>query len=198
MKRLFLLLLAIGLSILFILPGRMAAEEKLKFVGATKCKMCHNLKKSGKYFDDWKTKKHYQSFFLLKGDERKDPKCLKCHTTAYGEPGGFKLEGFKPPFEKFEDIKSNKDTSTYIKAMLGVQCEMCHGPGEKHVKSKKGKTVIPHAWEPEEKVCTACHNSENPHWNPEKYTDKDGKKTGFDYEQAAKIISHKVEKTEKK
>lgn len=183
-----------GVLMVFLIPANLTAEEKIAFVGAAKCKMCHNLKSTGKYYDDWKEKKHYKSFFLLKGNEQKDPKCLKCHVTGYGEPGGFQLEGFTPPFTKFEDIKSSQDESTYIKAMLGTQCEMCHGPGEKHIKSKRGGDVIPHAWEPDEKTCTICHNPENPHWNPEKYTDKNGKKTGFDYEQAVKIIAHQVEK----
>lgn len=35
------------------------------------------------------------------------------------------------------------------------------------------------------------HNDENPTWDPEKYTLKDGTKAGFDYEQAVKVIAHK-------
>ena len=172
-------------------------EAKLKFVGAAKCKMCHNMKSSGKYFDDWIDKKHAQAFYLLKGDEQKNPDCLKCHTTGYGEPGGFTVDKLPVPFAKFEDMKKSSEISKYVKGMFSVQCEMCHGPGEKHIKSKRNKEVIPHAWEPDEKTCAKCHNDTNPNWNPEKYTDEDGKKSGFDYKQAVKIISHKVEKKKK-
>lgn len=149
-------------------------EEKLEFVGAMRCKMCHNLKSTGKFYDDWEEGPHAKAFELLSEEEQKNPDCVKCHTTGYGEPGGFK---------SIEDKGSKK--------MVGVQCEMCHGPGEKHIKSRRGKKVIPHAWELEEEVCTKCHREEgNPNWDPKKYKLENGETTGFDFEQAVKKVNH--------
>ena len=43
---------------------------------------------------------------------------------------------------------------------------------------------------PATKSCDQCHNDKSPTWNPERYTAKDGKKTGFDAEQAYEKIKH--------
>ncbi|MBZ0254800.1 cytochrome c family protein [bacterium] len=131
--------------------------------------MCHNRTSSGKFFDDWEESTHAKAFELLKGDEQKNPECLACHTTGYGKPGGF---------------VSLEETPK----LASVQCEMCHGPGEKHIKSKKDN-VIPHEWGPEAKTCEKCHNDKNPNWDPNRY-EKDGKKSGFIYELAVKKINH--------
>jgi len=186
MKGMVKLALLVGFLAVVILPAmtilgeeKAGDKEKVAFVGATKCKMCHNKKSSGQYFDDWSKSKHAEAFSLLKGDERTNPVCLKCHTTGFGEPGGF---------EKFVE-----GDEASLK-MANVQCEMCHGPGEKHIKSKKDN-VVKHEWGPEEKTCLRCHvNDGNPKWKDDRYTTKDGKKVGFDFEQAVKIIAHKVKK----
>ncbi len=168
------LLAFIGLPICVTLSQDQNPEtEKLAFVGANKCKMCHNLAKSGKFFDDWKDGPHAKAFEILKDAEKKDPKCQKCHTTGMGKPGGF---------VSLEDKASE--------GLLGVQCEMCHGPGEKHIKSKRGGEVIPHAWEPDEKTCLKCHNSESPTWKEDRYVDEKGNKSGFIYKLAVKKINH--------
>jgi excinuclease UvrABC ATPase subunit len=73
--------------------------------------------------------------------------------------------------------------------MAGVQCEVCHGQGEKHMKSKKDN-VIKNAGIPTEKACIVCHNDTNPNWDPNRYTTEDGKKTGFDFAQAVKKVNH--------
>ena len=169
------LFLALSFSALFmvLLPVTVTVggeDEKLAYVGNAKCKMCHNKKTEGMYFDDWSETKHAKVFDLLKGDEQKDPKCLPCHTTGMGKPGGF---------------VSLEETPK----MVGVQCEMCHGPGQEHIKSKKDN-VIPNKGVPKVETCQVCHNDTSPHWKPEKYTTKDGKKVGFDFEQAVLLINH--------
>ncbi|HOJ59068.1 MAG TPA: cytochrome c family protein [bacterium] len=179
MKKSSIVGLLIGLTALLVIPFHVlkAGEEskdveKIEFVGANKCKMCHNLKKFGMFHDDWMQTKHAKAMDVLNEDEKKNPECLKCHTTGYGKPGGFvSLE--KTP------------------ALAGVQCEMCHGPGQEHIKSKRGGTVIPHAWEPEEETCVKCHNKENPNWKEDRYTDPEtGTKAGFIYKVAVKEINH--------
>jgi hypothetical protein len=184
MKKLVGFAILVGFGVAFFLPatGSVSGEdEKIEFIGATKCKMCHNLAKTGKFFDDWMNNKHAKAFDLLKGDEQKDPKCQKCHTTGFGEPGGF---------QKFDDEASMK--------MVNVQCEMCHGPGGLHSKSKKDN-VIPHAWEPVKETCEKCHNPESPTWKEDRYTDENGNKAGFIFEIAVKEVNHaKVKEALKK
>lgn len=50
--------------------------------------------------------------------------------------------------------------------------------------------LLAHLKLPTEDTCKQCHNPESPTWNPEQFTTKDGKKVGFDFEQAKKIIAH--------
>ena len=75
--------------------------KKMKYVGAAKCNgSCHDP-----YYEAWKQSPHGGTFNLLKPGERveakkrvkldpeKDytttPLCLRCHTTGYGQRGGF-------------------------------------------------------------------------------------------------------------
>lgn len=91
-------------------------------------------------------------------DYTKDSECLPCHTTGYGQPGGF------VDFEKTPE-------------RLGVSCEACHGAGSEytqeqymHLKNKKYKLadvvkvglVSPVTSE----MCTSsCHNEMSPFFN---------------------------------
>ena len=90
-------------------PAPPADQE---FIGAKKCSACH--------FDQylkWRKTAHAKSFDLLPAKYQSDEKCLKCHTTGFGKPGGFKTA-------------AGKD-------MQGTGCEDCHGPGSKHAEIAK-------------------------------------------------------------
>ena len=78
------------------------------YIGAKRCGMCHFEE-----FAQWNKDRHSKSFGLLPAKYQKDPKCLKCHTTGYGEPSGFR------------DIRSTPN-------LAGNTCETCHGPGSRH------------------------------------------------------------------
>ena len=120
-----LFLLALAGSIL-VLSGSAALAEEPSYVGAKKCKACHL-----KQFQSWEQTRMAKSFELLragaaadakkkanldpKKDYTQDEKCLGCHTTGYGKPGGF------VSLEKTPDL-------------VGVQCESCHGPGSEYLK----------------------------------------------------------------
>ena len=79
------------------------------YVGKNTCAACHYAK-----YRTWKLEKHALAFEILPQKYRKDPKCLSCHTTGYGEPTGY------------------KDAST--PHLAGITCETCHGPGSEHSK----------------------------------------------------------------
>ncbi len=45
---------------------------------------------------------------------------------------------------------------------------------------------------PQSELCWGCHNSESPTWDPERYVLPDGSRSGFDYQQAAEKIAHRI------
>src|SRR5262245_54581899 len=67
------------------------------YVGADKCKMCHNSAPKGAQYTKWTQSKHSKAFATLATEEarkvasakeiadpQKAPECLKCHVTGYG------------------------------------------------------------------------------------------------------------------
>ena len=64
--------------------------------------------------------------------------CYVCHTTGYGEPGGFINEETTP------DLKN-------------AGCEVCHGPGELHARTGDPRHIKGHLTE---RDCEGCHTSE--------------------------------------
>lgn len=173
-----------------------ADPKEAEFIGAKKCKMCHNKKATGKQYAIWTEAKHSKAFDLLGTDRAKtvaaklgikDPqasgKCLKCHSTVY-----------KWTDSVVSNVGMKKSGKPRITVAEGVSCESCHNAGSLYQKKKImqdfDKSVAaglnPH---PEEN-CVKCHNSDNPTWNPKKYTLKDSTTTGFDFDQAWEKIKH--------
>lgn len=154
-KRLFLLMSAVVLCISF------ASAEDFKYIGAAKCKMCHNKADKGEQYNKWASSTHAKAMASLKGDEAKDPKCLKCHSTAAG---------------------ADQALVATITVAEGVSCESCHGPGSaykvatimKDQKASLAKGLIL----PDEKVCKKCHNEQSPHYK------------GFNYKEYVAKIAH--------
>ena len=119
--------------------------EGQTYVGSKKCASCHF-----EQFMSWKKDPHAKTFELLPTKYQKDAKCLKCHTTGYGEPTGFK------------DIKSTPN-------LAGTTCETCHGAGSEHSKIAEGfgkkklteadeKLVRGSTWmQLPKNVCAECH-----------------------------------------
>jgi len=142
--------------------GFVLYAQDLKYVGAQKCKMCHNSEEKGKQFAIWSESLHSKAFETLKGetamkyakehniaDPSKEPKCLKCHSTAAAVDAGM-IAG--------------------ITVEEGVSCESCHGPGsayksmaimKDHTLAIQNGLIIP-----DESVCKKCHNSESPNYKP--------------------------------
>ncbi len=57
--------------------------------------------------------------------------CLPCHSTD-GQPGYLPTEPVVP---------GGKSPDTQV-AEMGIACEMCHGPGKKHVQANRGANVL--------------------------------------------------------
>ncbi|TAH39641.1 MAG: hypothetical protein EYC70_02305 [Planctomycetota bacterium] len=140
-----------------------------QYVGADKCKPCHNKAEAGAMHDKWAASLHAKAMESLaseaakklaaeKGiaDPLKAPECLKCHQTAHGVDAKLVAKSFKPE--------------------QGVQCESCHGPGSLHVKARMtaaakgegkgqpGPLAIPAGEQKlaDEALCKSCHNPESP------------------------------------
>ena len=146
---------------LFVMVSSFATAQTYKYVGASKCKMCHNKPTTGMQYKKWAEGPHANAMKALKGDEAKDPKCLKCHSTAASVDPGL-LAGL------------SQDE--------GVSCESCHGPGSvyksarimRNTKLAMSKGLIM----PDAKVCKQCHNEESPTFK------------GFNFEEYKAKIAH--------
>src|SRR3972149_4298178 len=117
MRRGFVLVIAVlGVGLVFS-SGARAAEHK--YIGATKCKMCHNTEAQGKQYEKWLASRPSKAYETLGsgaakkraadkglGDPQKADACLKCHVTAHG---------VKPEL-----------LDTKYAAKEGVTCESCH------------------------------------------------------------------------
>ncbi len=140
----FLSLLLIGGLILALTPADALSKE---YIGVAKCKMCHNKPATGAQYAKWAASTHAKAFQSLKGAEAKNPKCLKCHSTAFG------LE--------------LSETQT-ITVEEGVSCESCHGAGSGYktatVMKDRAKSIAAGMIIPDEKLCRKCHNPESPNY----------------------------------
>ncbi len=155
-------------------PAEQAVEAqedaKPEYVSQRGCKKCHF-----KQAKSWKKTVHAKAMDSLKQgvkvEEKKaagledkdyttDPSCLKCHTTGYGEPGGY--PAYKADW--------SDDEAKLAKNNAGVGCESCHGPGslygpykgdhEDYKRPDVEKLGL--VWDIKAETCTACHNEESP------------------------------------
>ncbi len=166
------------ISCLFLLMANILLAQDYKYIGAAKCKMCHNSEKSGFQYKIWSESLHAKSIATLSNeksleyakkngiaDPAKDPTCLKCHSTASSV--------------KAEQIET-------LTVAEGVSCETCHGPGSVY-KSMSIMKVRDQALKngliiPTKEVCIKCHNEKNPFFKP------------FDFEVAKAKIAHPLPK----
>lgn len=164
-------------ALLFLLsPSIRAADAPTHaYVGADKCKMCHNAAAKGAQYTKWSESKHARAYQTLAGEEakklaaakgiadpQKAPECLKCHVTGYGAP-------------------ADKLTDKY-RMEEGIGCEACHGPGgdywKMEVMKDRARSVAAGMRLPDEKTCKGCHNPESPSYKP------------FDFASFAAKIAH--------
>jgi len=85
-------------------------DNPAKYVGAASCKKCHE-----KEYNHWGTTVHAKTHTTEKAKAASQDKLFR-YNTGVGSAGGYPEPGRE-----------------------GVQCESCHGPGEKHVAKPKTK-----------------------------------------------------------
>jgi cytochrome c peroxidase len=160
-------------SLVLFLGGTITAQG-YKYIGADKCKMCHNKPSTGDQYGKWAASLHSKALKTLSSqasldyakkngiaDPTKDAKCLKCHSTY--DAAAATLRGG-------------------ILATEGVSCESCHGPGSaykaptimKDIAMAKKNGLV----QPDKQVCLTCHNKDNPFFKE------------FNYEASLAKIAH--------
>jgi predicted CXXCH cytochrome family protein len=119
-------------------PARPDKATEKRFVGSEACKDCHpsqyeafsgHAKKSQSYKAVQKLAKR------LTPEELKG--CYQCHTTGYGQPGGF------------ESIQATPQ-------LANAGCEICHGAGSAHAASSARSEIVRR---PKIEVCDGCHTA---------------------------------------
>ncbi len=119
--------------------GQAKSDIQKMYVGSDKCATCHQPE-----YDRFKANSRkaqsYKNIVLMKKGLTEDEfrRCLECHTTGFGKPGGFRSE---------QETPNLKDAG----------CEVCHGPGSVHVQSSDPKD-IKKSMSPQD--CEVCHNAE--------------------------------------
>ena len=156
------------IALVALLGSGTLMAQNFKYIGAPKCKMCHNKPPKGEQYNKWMEGPHAGAMKTLSNEQSKeiakakgiadpttDPACIKCHSTV----GGI-------------DAK----LVAGIKIDEGVSCESCHGPGSMY----KGASVMKNQKIaltkgmilPTEEVCKTCHNEESPTYKPFNYAEK--------------------------
>lgn len=166
--------------VVMMAPNETAAGNR--YVGAKRCQRCHDGADKGNQYSKWHKGKHAQAFKTLGTAKAKkigaksgisnpqtSPKCLRCHETGHG--------------------KSKDQLGKSFKTGIGVQCESCHGPSEKHFRDRfeaEQEDDEDEDYEDEddpddevlmslpkgeltpvtEKLCNTCHNKDSPSHKP--------------------------------
>jgi len=144
----------------FLGNGNLNAQD-FEYVGAKKCKMCHNKPAKGGQYAQWLSTTHATAMESLTAEEAKNPACTKCHSTAGSV---------------------SDDLVATLTMKEGVSCESCHGPGSKYfpnaVMKNRDAAMAKGMILPTKEVCIKCHNKESKHYK------------GFNFEEATAKISH--------
>ena len=113
------------------LPPAPAAGQAT-YVGVEVCSSCHPGAR--KVYD---TTSHAHAYAALSSQFKEyNLDCVSCHVTGYGRPGG--------------------STVTHVDKLMNVQCEVCHGPGSKHVANPADPSLIANT--PDATTCLGCHH----------------------------------------
>ncbi|MEZ5069738.1 MAG: cytochrome c family protein [Bacteroidales bacterium] len=156
------------IAFLALLAGGALQAQNFKYIGADKCKMCHNKPNKGEQYNVWLKGPHANAMKTLASAESKaiaqkkgiadpttDQACVKCHATT-GHAAASEI--------------------ATLTVSDGVSCESCHGPGSMY----KGASIMRNQQMaltkglilPTAEVCKKCHNEESPTYKPFNYDEK--------------------------
>jgi hypothetical protein len=123
-------------------------EGQSGYVGVEQCTTCHQSQRAF-----WNKTAHHDAYAtLVRQDKQFNLECVGCHVTGYEAPGG--------------------STVSHVLGFENVQCEVCHGPGSRHVANPADKALISM---PERAACAGkCHHP--PHVKPDWSVDDAWKK----------------------
>ncbi len=109
------------------------AAGQASYVGVEQCALCHQEEHAF-----WKKTRHAGAYATLARDFKEfNLDCVGCHVTGYEQPGG--------------------STVTHVENLTNVQCEVCHGPGSRHMASPTTAGLIDA--KPERSLCASkCHH----------------------------------------
>lgn len=161
-------------AIILLFSSGSVYAQKFKYIGAAKCKMCHNKPATGEQFKIWSAAPHASALKTLSSaesleyakangiaDPTTEASCLACHSTYAVAPEGLRAS---------------------IKPDEGVSCESCHGAGSAYKSASVMKdqefSIEKGLILPTEEVCKTCHNEENPFHKP------------FNFQEALAKIAH--------
>ncbi|WP_291321676.1 cytochrome c family protein [Desulfonatronospira sp.] len=139
MKHLLILFWA-ALAVMLGLSLSMGNTFEKEYVGSDACKGCHVQEYDNfmQYASKSKSDENVQLMMdKLTPEEQRE--CFECHTTGYGEPGGF---------ISFEETPE----------MGHAGCEVCHGPGSEHAFT--GDPYLIEADLTIEEHCAPCHDDD--------------------------------------
>jgi hypothetical protein len=109
-----------------------AAADKASYVGVDTCTNCHPAAR--KVYDGTA---HAHAYPTLSTQFKEfNLECVSCHVTGYEQPGG--------------------STVTHVEKLQNVQCEVCHGPGSRHILDPSDKSRI--VSKPAPDRCVECHH----------------------------------------
>ncbi len=109
-----------------------AGPDQAHYVGVEVCSSCHVQPR-----EVWNGTSHSRAYATLASQFKEfNLECVSCHVTGYEQPGG--------------------STVTHVDRLKDVQCEVCHGPGSKHVDSPNDHALITRR--PPPTLCTGCHH----------------------------------------
>ncbi len=130
----------LGFAAALLAVASPAISNQATFVGSKACSECHEEQYEN--FHKFAKKSHSdQSIKIMASDLSAEEvkECYGCHTTGYGQPGGF------VSFEQTPELGH-------------AGCEVCHGPGSEHIAEGGDPDLIKGNLSMED--CTTCHNEE--------------------------------------
>jgi hypothetical protein len=112
-----------------------SSRQHRRYAGAMACRSCHEDE-----YAQWSGTPHAAAFkTLLDRHRHYQPACISCHVVGFGTRHGYRVGDREWP-------------------LGNVQCEVCHGPGDEHVREPLATNITR---EVPRRVCLECHTPDH-------------------------------------